>query len=412
MARAFLFVLDSFGIGGAPDAARFGDEGSDTFGHIAAAAARGEADREGLRSGPLKLPNMMALGLGEAAELATGAWPAGMERPRPEGVFAAAQEVSSGKDTPSGHWEIAGGPVPFDWGYFPETVPTFPAGLTEAIIREARLPGILGDCHASGTEIIARLGEEHIRTGKPICYTSADSVFQIAAHETHFGLERLYDLCKIVRRLVDPLNIGRVIARPFTGESAAGFVRTANRKDYAVPPAEPTLLDRATAAGRRVIAVGKIGDIFAHQGVSEVRKAPDNMAMFDAALGAMADAADGDIVFANFVDFDSSFGHRRDVAGYAAALEAFDRRLPEALAQMKPGDLLVLTADHGCDPTWRGTEHTRERVPVLATGSGLTAGSAGVRDTFADIGETVAAHLGLAPGEHGRSFLADGSPHA
>ena len=412
MARAFLFVLDSFGIGGAPDAARFGDEGSDTFGHIAAAAARGEADREGLRSGPLKLPNMMALGLGEAAELATGTWPAGMDRPRPEGVFAAAQEVSSGKDTPSGHWEIAGVPVPFDWGYFPETVPTFPADLTDAIIREARLPGILGDCHASGTEIIARLGEEHIRTGMPICYTSADSVFQIAAHETHFGLERLYDLCKIVRRLVDPLNIGRVIARPFTGESAAGFVRTANRKDYAVPPAEPTLLDRATAAGRRVIAVGKIGDIFAHQGVSEVRKAPDNMAMFDAALGAMVDAADGDIVFANFVDFDSSFGHRRDVAGYAAALEAFDRRLPEALVQMKPGDLLVLTADHGCDPTWRGTEHTRERVPVLAVGPGLTPGSAGVRDTFADIGETVAAHLGLAPGEHGRSFLADGSPHA
>jgi len=412
MARAFLFVLDSFGIGGAPDAARFGDEGSDTFGHIAAAAARGMADSEGVRAGPLELPNMMALGLGEAALLATGAWPAGMQRPRPEGIFAAAQEVSSGKDTPSGHWEIAGVPVPFDWGYFPDTVPSFPPDLTEAIIREAGLPGILGDCHASGTEIIARLGEEHIRTGKPICYTSADSVFQIAAHETHFGLERLYDLCGIVRRLVDPLTIGRVIARPFVGESAADFVRTANRKDYAVPPAEPTLLDRAVAAGRKVIAVGKIGDIFAHQGVTEVRKAPDNMAMFDAALGAMADAGDGDLVFANFVDFDSSFGHRRDVAGYAAALEAFDRRLPEALARLRQGDLLVLTADHGCDPTWRGTEHTRERVPVLATGPGLAAGSAGIRETFADIGEAVAAHLGLPPGAHGRSFLAGRADHA
>ncbi len=412
MARAFLFVLDSFGIGGAPDAARFGDEGSDTFGHIAAAAAHGEADREGLRAGPLKLPNMMALGLGEAAALSTGAWPAGMERPLVKGVYAAAQEVSSGKDTPSGHWEIAGVPVPFDWGYFPDTVPTFPPDLTEAIIREARLPGILGDCHASGTEIIARLGGEHIRTGKPICYTSADSVFQIAAHETHFGLERLYELCEIVRRLIDPLNIGRVIARPFVGGTAADFTRTANRKDYAVPPAEPTLLDRAVAAGRKVIAVGKIGDIFAHQGVTEVRKAPDNMAMVDTALGAMADAGAGDLVFANFVDFDSSFGHRRDVAGYAAALEAFDRRLPEALARLRPGDLLILTADHGCDPTWRGTEHTRERVPVLAAGPGLSAGSAGVRKTFADIGETVAAHLGLAPGPHGRSFLADRPTHA
>jgi phosphopentomutase len=412
MARAFLFVLDSFGIGGAPDAVRFGDEGSDTFGHVAAAAARGEADRDGLRAGALKLPNMMALGLGEAAALSTGAWPSGMERPPVAGVYAAAQEVSSGKDTPSGHWEIAGVPVPFDWGYFPDTAPTFPADLTAAIIGEARLPGILGDCHASGTEIIARLGEEHIRTGKPICYTSADSVFQIAAHETHFGLQRLYDLCKIVRRLIDPLNIGRVIARPFVGEGAADFVRTANRKDYAVPPAEPTLLNRAEAAGRRVIAVGKIGDIFAHQGVTEVRKAPDNMAMFDTALGAMADAGDGDLVFANFVDFDSSFGHRRDVAGYAAALEAFDRRLPEALALLMPGDLLVLTADHGCDPTWRGTEHTRERVPVLAAGPGLTAGSAGVRETFADIGEAVAAHLGLAPGPHGRSFLAGRASHA
>ncbi|WP_187969025.1 phosphopentomutase [Aquibium microcysteis] len=412
MARAFLFVLDSFGIGGAPDAARFDDEGSDTFGHIAAAAAAGAADRDGLRSGPLKLPNMMALGLGEAALLATGTWPAGMERPKPAGVHAAAQEVSSGKDTPSGHWEIAGVPVPFDWGYFPDTVPAFPPDLTEAIVREAGLPGILGDCHASGTEIIARLGEEHVRTGKPICYTSADSVFQIAAHETHFGLERLYALCAVVRRLVDPLNIGRVIARPFVGDNAEDFVRTANRRDYAVPPAEPTLLDRTLAAGRKVIAVGKIGDIFAHQGVSEVRKAPDNMAMFDAALGAMADARDGDLVFANFVDFDSSFGHRRDVAGYAAALEAFDRRLPEVLERLRPGDLLVLTADHGCDPTWRGTEHTRERVPVLATGPGMAAGSAGIRETFADIGEAVAAHLGLPPGPHGRSFLADRIDHA
>jgi len=406
MARAFLFVLDSFGIGGAPDAPRFGDEGSDTLGHIAAACARGEADRKGLRSGPLHLPNMAAFGLAAAAGLATGR-PVPMlpEIERPSGFHGAAEEISSGKDTPSGHWEIAGVPVPFDWGYFPETVPAFPQELVGAIIREGGVPGILGNCHASGTEIIERLGEEHIRTGKPICYTSADSVLQIAAHEVHFGLERLYALCATVRKLVDPLNIGRVIARPFVGEKAGDFERTANRRDFAVPPPEPTLLDRVTEHGRKVIGIGKIGDIFAHRGVSEIRKAAGNMALFDAALGAMDDAGDGDLVFANFVDFDTVYGHRRDIAGYAAALEGFDRRVPEAVSRLRRGDMLILTADHGCDPSWRGTNHTRERVPVIGTGPGLASASIGVRPTFADIGETVAAHLGLPRGRHGKSFL-------
>ena len=401
MARAFLFVLDSFGIGGAPDAAAFGDAGSDTYGHIEAACAAGAADAAGLSKGPLNLPNMDGLGLGRAAAIANErAALAGS----PSGFYGAASEISSGKDTPSGHWEIAGVPVTFDWGYFPDRQPTFPASLTDALIREGGLPGILGNCHASGTEIIARLGEEHIRTGRPICYTSADSVLQIAAHETHFGLERLYDLCKLGRKLVDPLNIGRVIARPFVGESAADFERTANRKDYATPPPEPTLLDRLTERGSKVIAVGKIGDIFAHRGISEVRKAPDNDAMFTTALGAMRDARDGDLVFANFVDFDTRHGHRRDVSGYAAALEHFDRRLPEAFALLRPGDMLLLTADHGCDPTWTGTDHTRERVPILGFGPELAAGPIGLRDTFADIGETVAEHLGLPPGRHGKSF--------
>ncbi|MGN6466187.1 MAG: phosphopentomutase, partial [Rhizobiaceae bacterium] len=284
--------------------------------------------------------------------------------------------------------------------------PTFPEKLTEAIIREAALPGILGNCHASGNDIIARRGDEHIRSGKPICYTSADSVFQIAAHETHFGLERLYELCAIVRRLVDPLNIGRVIARPFLGETSGTFERTANRRDYAVPPPEPTLLDRLAGAGRRVIGIGKIGDIFAHRGVSEVRKGAGNMALFDAALGAMDDAKAGDLVFANFVDFDMLYGHRRDIPGYAAALEAFDRRLPEALARLKEGDLLILTADHGCDPSWRGTDHTREQVPVIGTGPALANASIGARATYADIGETIAEHLGIPAGRHGISFHA------
>ncbi len=392
-------------MGGAADAERFGDVGSDTFGHIAKACASGRGDREGLRHGPLILPNMVSLGLGRAAKLASGfefAREAGL---LPGAFHGTAQEISSGKDTPSGHWEIAGLPVTFDWGYFPQTVPAFPAALTQAIVREGKVPGILGDCHASGTEIIERLGEEHIRTGRPICYTSTDSVLQIAAHEGHFGLERLYELCEVVRRLVDPLNIGRVIARPFVGESSATFERTPNRKDYATPPPEPTLLDRLTARGSKVIAIGKIGDIFAHRGISEVRKAAGNMAMFDKALGAMDGAGDGDFVFANFVDFDSEFGHRRDVPGYAAALEAFDKRIPEALARLKGGDILIFTADHGNDPTWRGTDHTRERIPVLGMAPGFSGGDIGLRPTFADIGETVAEHLGLAPGRHGHSFL-------
>ncbi|TPJ70762.1 phosphopentomutase [Mesorhizobium sp. B2-7-1] len=412
MARAFLFVLDSFGIGGAAEAERYGDAGADTFGHIFQACADGRADREGLRNGPLTVPNMMSLGLGRAAQTATGLRTGIDASPIASAFHGAAQEVSSGKDTPSGHWEIACLPVRFDWGYFPDTVPAFPAELTEAIIREGKLPGILGNCHAPGTEIIERLGEEHIRTGKPICYTSVDSVLQIAAHETHFGLARLYELCLTVRRLVDPLKIGRVIARPFVGETKAAFQRTHNRRDYAVPPPEPTLLDRLTGRGSKVIAVGKIGDIFAHRGISDVRKAGGNMAMFDKALGAMDDAGDGDLVFANFVDFDSEFGHRRDVAGYAGALEAFDRRLPEALSRIGPGDLLILTADHGNDPTWRGTDHTRERVPVIGTGPGLKGGDIGLRPTFADIGETVAEHLGLAAGHHGTSFLATIGGHA
>lgn len=403
MARAFIFVLDSFGIGHAPDAERFGDLGSDTLGHIQAACAQGHGDRAGLREGPLHVPNMQAMGLAHAAAIAAGTDPATLPG-LPTGFHGAATEISSGKDTPSGHWEIAGVPVPFEWGYFPDTVPAFPPELTRAIIAEAELPGILGDCHASGTEIIARLGEEHIRTGKPICYTSADSVFQIAAHEAHFGLERLYRLCETVRKLVDPLKIGRVIARPFIGEDADNFERTANRRDYAVPPPEPTLLDRVEAAGGRVFGIGKIGDIFAHKGVSELRKGSGNMALFDATLTAMDDARDGDLVFANFVDFDTLYGHRRDVAGYAAALEAFDARLPEALSRLRAGDMLVLTADHGCDPTWKGSDHTRERVPIVGTGPGLAPAALGLRASFADIGQTILSHLGLPPGPHGASF--------
>lgn len=406
MARAFLFVLDSFGVGGARDAADYGDLGSNTLGHIAEFCAAGAADRAGLRQGPLRLPNMTSLGLLDIAKMASGNYPAGMPLPeRLFGLYGAASEMSNGKDTPSGHWEIAGTPVMFNWGYFPTEGDAFSPELVEAICRDGEVPGILGNCHASGTEIIEQLGEEHIRTGRPICYTSSDSVFQIAAHETHFGLDRLNALCQVVRGFLDPLNIGRVIARPFTGETAETFERTGNRRDFSVPPPEPTLLDRLVEAGRSVHAVGKVGDIFAHQGVSRVIKANGNAALAAATLAAMDEAADGDLVFTNFVDFDMIYGHRRDVPGYAAALEAFDLSLPDIHRRLKPGDLVILTADHGCDPTWRGTDHTRERVPIMAFGPGIRTRSIGVRSSYADIGETVAAHLGIAAGRHGWSFL-------
>lgn len=402
MTRAILLVLDSFGCGAAADAARFGDEGSDTFGHIHGACASGRADRPGLRAGPLVIPHLARLGLGRAHAASTGGEDVLGVVPD-LGAHGFAVETSRGKDTPSGHWELMGVPVDFDWGYFPETRPCFPRDLIAALIEEAGLPGVLGEEHASGTEIIARLGEEHVRTGKPIVYTSADSVLQIAAHEEAFGLERLLATCEIARRLVDPLGIGRVIARPFVGGSATDFRRTANRHDYAVPPPAPTLLERAKAAGRAVVAIGKIDDIFAHVGPTEVVKAAGNDALFDATLVALDTAPDGALILANYLDFDMEWGHRRDVAGYAAGLEAFDRRLPELLARLRPGDLVIASADHGCDPTFRGTDHTREHVPVLAFGPGIAPRDLG-RVGFADVGATFAAHLGIDGGEHGRAF--------
>lgn len=392
MPRAILCILDSFGIGGAPDAADYGDVGADTLGHIAAQV-------------PLGLPQLDALGLGAAATLSTGTTPKGLTNHAKTGVWGVGREVSKGKDTPSGHWEIAGVPVPFAWGYFPPTEPTFPPDLIAQLLEKAGLPGILGNRHASGTAIIAELGEESIRTGKPICYTSIDSVFQIAAHETHFGLERLYQVSEIAFQLTAPLMIGRVIARPFVGADAASFKRTGNRRDFAIPPPEPTLLDRVHAAGQPVFAIGKISDIYAGHGVTEKIKANGNNALMDATLGAIDRAADGSFIMTNFVDFDQEYGHRRDVVGYANALMAFDARLPEIIAKMRSDDLLVLTADHGNDPTWPGTDHTREQVPILVFSPSLSPASIGIRPTFADIGESIAHWLGLPPGKHGTSFL-------
>jgi phosphopentomutase len=401
--RAFVLVLDSFGIGGAPDAALYGDDGADTLGHIAAACASGKADNE-KRAGPLSLPNLGKLGLADAYALSTGRAPEGMsDQAGPAASYGCAAEVSRGKDTPSGHWELAGFPVLFDWGYFPRETPCFPKLLIDELCERAHLPGVLGGCHASGTAIIEELGEEHIRSGKPICYTSADSVFQIAAHEESFGLERLYEVCRIGKTLTDPLRIGRVIARPFVGDSARNFERTGNRRDFTTPPSSPTVLDHATSDGRDVISVGKIADIFGQSGTGEVLKASGNDALFDRTLEGLDGLQDGGLLFANFIDFDSIYGHRRDTAGYAFALEQFDSRVPELCERLESDDLLVITADHGCDPTWRGTDHTREQVPVLAVREGVT-GSIGRRGSFADVGKTVAAHLDLPGGIAGSTF--------
>jgi phosphopentomutase len=405
MGRAILIVLDSVGCGGAADAASYGDDGADTLGHLAAACAEGRGDRAGLRSGPLRLPNLDALGLGLAMRASTGRAAPGFSTATPRGQWGYGVETSKGKDTPSGHWEIVGTPVAFDWGYFPKEIPTFPQSLTSALIAEAKLPGILADRHASGAAIIAELGEEHMRTLKPICYTSADSVFQIAAHEQAFGLERLYEVCRIARRLCDPLAIGRVIARPFVGATAADFARTANRKDLSIPPLADNLLQRCAETGRAVATIGKIGDIFAHRHTGKELKGRSNDENLDLALAALRAAPEGGLIFVNLVDFDSEYGHRRDIAGYAACLEAFDKRLPEIEAGMRADDFCVLTADHGNDPTWRGSDHTREHVPIIAFGGGAPAGPIGARASLADIGATIAHRLGVAAPAHGRSWL-------
>ncbi len=399
-----LVVLDSVGIGAAPDAARFGDDGADTLGHIADWCARRTGD--GGRGRPLDLPNLRQLGLGNAAVLASGLVRDGLApADLPTAAWGCAQERSSGKDTVSGHWEIAGLPVPFEWGYFDAPQAPIPQTLLDELAQAATLDGFLGNCHASGTEIIARLGAEHVRSGRPIAYTSADSVLQIAAHEQALGLDRLYALCAEARRQVDRYRIGRVIARPFAGSAADGFRRTANRRDFAVPPPQPTLLDRLVATGGDVIGIGKIPDIFAGHGISRAVQAHGLEALVDVTAAEFRRAGPRSLVFTNLVDFDQEYGHRRDVAGYATALERFDRLLPHLLEALGHGDLLLLTADHGNDPTWHGSDHTREQVPVIACGPGVSADALGRRDGFADIGQSLARWFGLEALPHGRAFL-------
>jgi phosphopentomutase len=392
VSRAFLVVMDSVGIGGAPDAGAYfngdvPDTGANTVGHI--------AQQVGLR-----VPTLAAMGLGHALRLASGMEVPALLAP-PTGAWGAATEVSRGKDTPSGHWELAGVPVPWDWTVFPKADPCFPPELVAEVCRLAGTDGILGNRHASGTNIIEEEGAAHLRTGWPICYTSVDSVFQVAAHEEAFGLDRLIALCEGLAPTLHAMRVGRVIARPFVGSPEEGFRRTPRRRDFAIPPPAPTLCDWVHDAGRPVHAVGKIGDIFSMRGIDTLSKGADRDLMGHLHRLA-AEAGDGSLTFANFVEFDSDYGHRRDAGGYARHLEWFDGGLATLLPLLREGDLLVVTADHGNDPTWTGTDHTRERVPVLAHGIG--ARELGLM-AFADVAATVAAHLGVPPRGPGRSRL-------
>jgi len=383
--RVFLIVLDSVGIGELPDAPRFGDEGANTLGHIAE------------RVSGFRLPEMEKLGLGKIAPLRNVAAVS-----CPLAHYGKMKEISIGKDTTTGHWEIMGLHVSTPFKTYPNG---FPAELIAEFERRIGRK-VLGNKVASGTAIIEELGEQHMKTGDVIVYTSADSVFQVAAHEEVIPLKELYRICEIARELTlrDEFAVTRVIARPFVG-TPGNFTRTANRHDYSVKPFAPTVMNRLQEAGFASIAIGKISDIFADEGVTQAIRTKDNMDGVDQLLKTMQQLFTG-LCFVNLVDFDAKYGHRRDVQGYAEALMQFDARIPEILAALKPGDLLIITADHGNDPVHHGTDHTREYVPLLVYYPGLAEGKdLGVRETFADVGATIADNFGVTPPAIGSSFL-------
>jgi phosphopentomutase len=383
--RIVLIVLDSAGIGEMPDADKWGDAGSDTIGHI-------------LESRQVKLPNLQKLGLGNIRPLKNCA-----ASEAPTGAFGKCALRSNGKDTTTGHWEMAGIILERAFPTYPNG---FPAEIIDRFISETGVPGILGNVPASGTEIIKELGEEHVRTGKPIVYTSADSVFQIAAHEEIIPVKRLYEICETARRILSGDDeVGRVIARPFVGEPGA-FRRTENRHDYAVPPPRENLLPELASAGLDVVCIGKVASIYDAVGVTKDLPAKNNDQSIDQTIKALSEKSRG-LIFSNLVDFDMLYGHRRDVEGYAGALEHFDSRLPEIMNAMWEGDAFIITADHGNDPTRPGSDHTREYAPLLVYGKRVHAGiDLGTRGSLSDIGQTIAENFGLRLAA-GESFLSD-----
>lgn len=381
--RITLIVLDGAGIGAMPDAPDWGDAGSDTFGHIC-------------ESRQLRLPNLQSLGLGNIRQL-TGVPPSD----NPRGAFGKCALKSNGKDTTTGHWEMAGIVLEHAFPTYPKG---FPQPLIDDFIQRTQVPGVLGNFPASGTEIIKQLGDEHVRTKKPIVYTSADSVFQIAAHEEIIPLDRLYEICEIARDMLrGEHEVGRVIARPFLGRPGS-FYRTENRHDYAVPPPRENLLPLLSDHGLDVVSIGKIASIYDSTGVTQELTAKNNQQSMDQTIAALRDNTRG-LIFSNFVDFDMLYGHRRDTEGYARALEEFDARWPEIEAAMSDGDLVMMTADHGNDPTYPGTDHTREFAPLVVYGKKAKAGvNLGTRASLSDIGSTIAENFGLKLNA-GQSFL-------
>ncbi|QIV95521.1 phosphopentomutase [Allofrancisella inopinata] len=404
--KVVILLFDSFGIGQAPDAAEFGDQGSDTLGHI--------VDYFKNNGMSISLPNLAKKGLKKVAEhsrgqaLALNIATQGDEIENSKYGYCA--EISRGKDTPSGHWELAGVPVTFDWYYFtPKSEQScFDQEFIDKWVEKAKLnDGFIDAGHASGTEILKQYGCESCVTKKPIVYTSADSVFQIAAHEDYFGLERLLEICKIARETLNEMNIkvGRVIARPFVGESADEYVRTGNRRDFSILPPAPTLLDKIIKSGGKVISIGKIADIYANQGISKKIKATGLEELFDQTIKEYAQAEPNSLIFTNFVDLDSSFGHRRDPKGYGRALEYLDSRIPGLDSILDDDTIVILAADHGCDPTAAGTDHTREYVPFLLWGKNIESEFIGARETFADIGQSIADFMGVESLEYGKSVF-------
>lgn len=388
-ARVFVLVLDSLGVGALPDAKAFGDDGAHTLDHLVVAA------------GGLDAPRLRALGLGNIEGVTSlGA------AESPAGAFGRCLESSPGKDTSTGHWEMMGCPLEQAFPVYPDG---FPDEILQPFLEQTGLPGVLCNAPASGTAILEELAAEHITSGKPIVYTSADSVFQVAAHETHFGLERLYEICKVAREILTPYGVARVIARPFVGEEGA-YQRTYNRRDYSLEPPSPTVLDVLVSAEVPVLAVGKISDIFAGRGVTESIHTEGNddgmRKTIELARSARGEFERG-FLYLNLVDFDMLYGHRRDAVGYRRALESFDRDLVELEAVLRPEDLVILCADHGNDPTHlETTDHTREYTPIIVTGRSVRPGvELGTRESMADIGATVCEGLGVPWQGSGKSFL-------
>ena len=398
MSRVFLIVMDSVGCGGAPDAKDFGDEGACTLGNIISTCSSGGANIG--RTGSLNVPNFKSLGLDSILELSVSSDNTkALEKPK--GLWGVATPTSPGKDTPTGHWELLGVPLPWKWKYFKNKQVSFSTEIIKLIQELSETKGILGNCHASGTEIIERYGKQHLNSGWPICYTSTDSVIQIAVHEEKFGLAQLYALCRKLAPFCHSRRIGRVIARPFLGDSKSGFTRTANRKDFSIEPPAPTLCEWAFEEGRQVNALGKIDDIFSNKGISSSTIGPDRLLM-ENLYDLLDNAPDGSLNIANFVEFDSLYGHRRDVSGYARHLEWFDSKLTILLKKIRQNDLVILTADHGNDPTWRGTDHTRECVPIFGIGLGeREIGNV----SFVDVSASIAKYLGIRNRGVGRSFI-------